>query len=206
LARKDNRSRAEAPRSRFPARSVLLDACALIRLYKCDALGVLERTIVFLAAAHAHGEFAASGPAARAMLERLRIQKRSIVPGSKEWSHFARIRRGFSTVDLGEDESLAVALAEAERGNPVPIVTYDRGATKKARSFGIAIVSFLETLAWMLTCGLITAEQAIEIEARAAARDGWTRPPEHAGSPAELMLPGRETLEAALQAAKRKRR
>jgi hypothetical protein len=181
---------------------VLLDACALIRLYKCDALDLLRETIELLAAAHAHGEFAASGPSARAALERLRVQKRPVIPGSKEWNHFVQIRKGFSTVDLGEDESLAVALAEADRGNQVPIVTYDDEATRKARGLGTATVSFLETLAWMLTCELITEEQANEIEARAAARDGWRRPPVHVGTLADLVLPLREMLESALRATK----
>ena len=206
MARKHKRPRAEAPRSRFPTRSVLLDACALIRLYKCDALGLLERTIVLLVGAHAYGEFALSGPAARALLERLRIQKRSIVPGSREWSHFALIRKGFSTVDLGEDESLAVALAEADRGNQVPIVTYDDAAAKKARSLGLATVSFLETLAWMHTCGLITEEQAAEIEARAAARDGWKRPLGPAVPLEDLVSLLRDALASAPEAAPRKRR
>jgi hypothetical protein len=94
LARKARERRSEAPRSRFPARAVLLDACALIRLHKCEALGLLERTITLLAAAHAHGEFALSGPSARAALERLRVQKRSITSGSREWWHFALIRKG----------------------------------------------------------------------------------------------------------------
>lgn len=196
MARKVRGRRADAPRSRFPARSVLLDACALIRLHKCEALGLLERTVPLLAAAHAHGEFAVSGPSARAALERLRVQKRSVTSGSREWWHFALIREGFSTVDLGEDESLAVALAEADRGNQVPLVTYDDGAARKARGLGIATVSFLETLAWMHACGLITEEQAAEIEARAAARDGWRRPPGHTAPWAELVRPLREALEA----------
>ena len=207
MARKARDRRAEAPRSRFPARSALLDACALIRLHKCEALGLLERTITLLVAAHAHGEFAVSGPSARAALERLRVQKRSVTAGSREWWHFALIRKGFSTVDLGEDESLAVALAEADRGNQVPVVTYDDEAARKARGLGIATVSFLETLAWMHACGLITEEQAAEIEARAAARDGWRRPPGHTARWAELVLPLREALEAAPpRAAKRGRR
>ena len=144
MARKGERPRTESSRSRFPTRSVLLDACVLIRLHKCEALGLLERTIAFLVAAHAYGEFAAGGPSARAALDRLRVERRYITSGSKEWGHFSRIRSEFSTVDLGEDESIAVALAEADRGNQVPIVTYDEEATKKARSLGLAAMSFLE--------------------------------------------------------------
>ncbi len=66
-------------------------------------------------------------------------------------------------------------------------------------------MSFLETLAWMVTCELITVDQASELEARAAARDGWRRPPEHAGPLAELVEPLRGALDAALQAAMRGR-
>ncbi|HSK02861.1 MAG TPA: hypothetical protein VK932_16530 [Kofleriaceae bacterium] len=180
----------------------LLDACVLIRLYKCDALDLLARTIALAAAEHAHGEFAVGGPSTRAALDRLRVEKRPILPGSKEWNHFVRIRSEFSTVDLGEDQSIAVALAEAERDNHVPIVTYDEGATRKARSFGVATVSFLETLAWLVTCELITVEQASELEARAAARDGWRRPPAQAGALADLVEPLRGALEAALEVAR----
>jgi hypothetical protein len=184
----------------------LLDACALIRLYKCDALELLERTVPLLVATHAHGEFAASGPAARALLERLRVEKRPVIPGGAEWSHFARIRSEFSTVDLGEDESIAVALAEADRDRPIPIVTYDEKAARKARSLEIVTISFLETLAWMRACELITEEQATEIEARAATRDGWRRPRDHVGPLTNLLPTLREALDSALQAAKRKRR
>lgn len=205
MARRDKRRRAEAPRSLFPTRSVLLDACALIRLHKCDALELLEATITFLAAAHAHGEFAADGPRARALLERLPVEKRSITSGSREWEHFTLIRKGFSTVDLGEDESMAVALAEADRGSQVPIVTYDDGATRKAHGLGIVTVSFLETLAWMVSCGLLTEEQAIEIEARAAARDGWRRPQQVAPW-ADLVRRLPEALESAPRATRRRRR
>lgn len=181
------------PRSRFPARSVLLDACALIRLYKCDALDLLVGTVRFVVAEHAHGEFAASGPSARAALRRLRVEPRSIIPGTPEWDHFARVRVEFSTVDLGEDQSIAIALAEADLGNPMPIVTYDGGAAKKARGLGVATISFPETLAWMRSCGLLTEEQAAEIEARAAARDGW-RPPAQVVLPATLIAQLHEAL------------
>ena len=58
----------------------------------------------------------------------------------------------------------------------------------------------------MLTCGLINEEQATEIEARAAARDGWKRPPAHPGPWTELVLPLREALASTLQVVKPKRR
>lgn len=140
------------------------------------------------------------------MLERLPVQKRSITVGSREWDHFVLIRKGFSTVDLGEDESIAIALAEADRGTQIPIVTYDAEAAKKARGLGIATVSFLETLAWMHHCGLITEAQAAEIEARATAQDGWRRPAGHVAAWTELVQPLRDALEAGARVPKRKPR
>jgi hypothetical protein len=209
LARRGKRRRAEAPRSLFPTRSVLLDACALIRLHKCDALESLEETITFLAAAHAHGEFRRRRAAGARPAGAPACREAPHTSGSPEWDHFTLIRRGFSTVDLGElgeDESIAVALAEADRGNQVPIVTYDDGAARKARGLGIAIVSFLETLAWIMTCGLLTEEQAVEIEERAAARDGWRRPQGQVGPRTDLVRLLPEALESAPRATRRPRR
>ncbi len=176
-----SRVRGPARRSRFPARAARLDACALIRFQKCESLDLLASTIDFAVAEHAYGEFAAGGPSAKAALARLAIVKRPIIPGSLEWKQFARVRDGFSTVDLGEDQSIAIALAEADRHNPMPIVTYDDGAVKKAQQYGVATVSFLATLAWLVSCGVISVEEADDLEARAAARDGWVRPAAQAG-------------------------
>lgn len=131
------------------------------------------------------GEFAAGGPSARAALDRLGSTRRPVVVGSPEWDQLTRIRDEFSTVDLGEDESIAIALAEARRGNVVPFVTYDQGATLKAHGLGVATVSFLETLAWLIHCGLIDEGEAADLEQRATARDGWKRPPGNGGPVAE---------------------
>lgn len=130
----------------------MLDASALIRLHKCESLDLLTSTAKLSIAEHAHGEFEAGGPSARAALARLKVTKRPIVPGSPEWKHFALVREEFSTVDLGEDQSIAVALAEADRDNPMPIVCYDDGAVRKAHGFSVATVSFLATLAWLVSC------------------------------------------------------
>ncbi len=201
--------RGQARRSRFPARGALLDACALIRLHKCDVLDRLAGTIDFAVAEHAYGEFAAGGPSAKAALARLAMVKRPIIPGSPEWKHFARVRDGFSTVDLGEDQSIAIALAEADRRNPMPIVTYDNGAAKKAQLYGVASVPFLATLAWLVSCGVISVQEADDVEARATARDGWTRPAAQAGPLAAQIESLCNALGAVLNEAKppgRKRR
>lgn len=164
-----SKNRHAPPRSRFPARAVLLDASALIRLYKCESLELLTNTVKLAAAEHVHGEFEAGGPAQRAALGRLAVSKRSIVPGSPEWKHFVLVRKGFSTVDLGEDQSIAIALAEAERDTPMPIVCYDYGAVRKAHELNVATVSFLATLAWLISCGRLSLEHAEELEERATA-------------------------------------
>jgi hypothetical protein len=48
-------------------------------------------------------------------------------------------------------------------------------------SFGVATVSFLGTLAWLVSCGLISVQEAEDLEERAAPRDGWRRPAAQAG-------------------------
>lgn len=194
--------RGQARHSRFPARAALLDACALIRLHKCEALDLLAGTIDFGVAEHAYGEFAAGGPSAKAALARLAMVKRPIMPGSPEWRYFARVREGFSTVDLGEDQSIAIALAEADRRNPMPIVTYDNGAARKAQQHGVASVSFLATLAWLVSCGVISVQEAEDLEARATARDGWARPAAQAGPLAAQIESLCNALGSALNAVK----
>ena len=201
------KAKRDAPRrSRFPARSALLDACVLIRLHKCDALSLLANTIDFIVAEHAYGEFAAGGPSAKAALARLAIKKRPIVPGSSEWKHFALIRGEFSTVDLGEDQSIAIALAEADRDHPTPIVTYDDRAEAKAHRYGVVTVSFLGTLAWLVSCGLISVEDAEGLEERAAAQDGWKRPAAQAGPLSTQVERLCAALAPALEVAKKQRR
>jgi predicted nucleic acid-binding protein len=159
----------------------------LIRLHKCEALDKLTNTLHFLVAEHAHEEFSASGPSARAALERLQASKRSIIPGSPEWKNFSLIRNSFSTVDLGEDQSIALALTEADRGKQTPLVTYDYGAEKKANALGVITISFLETLAWLMSCKKISLQEAEKIEARATARDGWRRPIHQVGPLGDLV-------------------
>jgi predicted nucleic acid-binding protein len=178
----------------------------LIRLHKCEALHLLADTIDFPVAEHAYGEFAAGGPSAKAALARLAVKKRPIVPGSPEWKHFALVRGEFSTVDLGEDQSIAIALAEVARDNPMPIVTYDDGAEKKARSFGVATVSFLGTLAWLVSCGLISVPDAEDLEDRAAARDGWRRPAAQTGPLAAQVESLCDALVPALEAGRKRKR
>lgn len=103
--------------------------------------------------------------------------------GSPAWDILCRIRGArFSTRDLGEAESLAVALAEAARGPLLPFVTYDNPATKQAAQLEVVTLDFLDTLAWLEGCGAVTGEQADAIEATAAAVDGWRRPAGYAGS------------------------
>jgi hypothetical protein len=193
---------AAASRSKFPTRVAILDACVLIRLHKCDALDLIAKTIELIISEHAYGEFAAGGPAAKAALTKLDVVKRSIIVGSPEWTHLALLRAEFSTVDLGEDQSIAIALAEADRNNFMPIVTYDHGAEQKARNHDVATVSFLETLAWLVTCGRLSVEAAEEIEDRAKSRDGWKRRSTQVGSFADQIKPLCDALTVAIESKK----
>ncbi len=195
-----------APRSRavFPTRVALLDACILVRMHKCNALDRLEGALDFVTAEQVHGEFSAGGPSARAALEALDVDKRSIVPGSPEWVQFARVRdaKEFSTVDLGEDQSIALSLAEQQRGRVVPIATDDAAATRKAAQFGVVTGSFLDILVWLIACSRISNTEAEQLEQVAAVRDGWKRPPAYPGPLEPLVAPLCAELTARVEAAR----
>lgn len=179
---------------RFPTSGVLLDNSALVRLWKCETLDVLGGTVGLHAAGQVAKEFKAQGPAERAAFDRLGIQSHGIRLGTREYEHFCLIQdQKHSTRHLGEKESLAVALARSEQGELLPFVTYDRGATSDAVLAGIVTLDFLDTLAWLVGCGVLTAERADEIEALATPLDGWKRPVGYTGSI--------ETVRAARQSA-----
>lgn len=169
--------------SRFPTAGVLLDNSALVRLHKCEALDVLAGTVRLHAAGHVVKEFHAQGPGERAALAALRVTSHGVRPGVAAWDAFCSIRGGrYATRDLGEDESLAVALTKAAEGELLPFVTYDRLATSRSGEMGVVTLDFLDTLAWLVGCGAVTEERADEIEGLAAAVDGWKRPTGYTGS------------------------
>jgi len=168
---------------RFPAGAALLDNCALVRFWKCGALSALAETVEIHVAGQVGREFRKQGPTERAELERLHVVVDLVRVGSVEWDIFARLRGGIaSTRDLGEDESLAIAIAQAQRKQHMPFVTYDVGAGETARDSGVVALDFLDTLAWLVACRRITAERADEIEVRARRVDGWKPPPDYLGS------------------------
>ena len=118
---------------RFPTAGVLLDNSALVRLWKCDALDVLTRTVHLHVAGHVASEFRAQGPSERAALARLGAEVHPVSPGTRAWDLFSKIRGDrHSTRDLGEEESYPVALAMAEKGELLPFITYDRPAASRA--------------------------------------------------------------------------
>jgi hypothetical protein len=162
---------------------VLLDNSALVRLWKCEALDALAGTVALHFAAHVAREFRAQGPSERAALARLGAEAHPVTPGTRAWALFGQIRGDrHSTRDLGEEESFAIALALAEEGELLPFVTYDRPATSQAKGLEIVTLDFLDTLAWLVGCGALTAERADEIEALAGVVDGWKRPSGYGGS------------------------
>ncbi len=168
---------------RFPAAGALLDNSALVRLWKCEALDVLAGTVALHVAGQVAREFRAQGPAERAALDRLGVIAHRVAPGQSTWDTFCRLRGGqCSTRDLGEDESLAVALTMAEGGTLLPFVTYDCGASSDAIREGVVILDFLDTLAWLVGCGVLSAERADALEQDAGSVDGWKRPPGYTGA------------------------
>lgn len=166
-------------RSGFPARAVLIDASALFRFYKCDGL-TKPPSVRLIIADRVHGEFARGGPSERAALKRLAVEQHTIQIGSPEWNCFVQLRDRMGTKDIGEDASLAIALVQASKGNVLPLVIFDDGAAKKAAKLGVPTISFLETLAWLVACDVLTIDEAEALERLAAVRDGWKRPPDQA--------------------------
>jgi hypothetical protein len=167
----------------FPAASVVLDANVLMRFYNCAALHALGGAVRLVVSAHVYKECTRVGPEVRQRLRKLDLERRAITPGTLEWDELAVVRGGVcSPRDLGEDESIAICLAEATRGQAVPFATYDRRALSAAAGLGIATLDFLDTLAWLVGCGRLTAEEADTIEAKAGPCDGWKRPAGCTGS------------------------
>jgi hypothetical protein len=155
----------------------------MVRLRKCNALHFLEGTVRLHVTRQVAEEFQAQGPNERAAFIRLGVTKHGIRLGTRVWELFCQLRGGeYSTRDLGEYESLAVALARAEEGEFLPFITYDRPATKQADDSRVVTLDFLDTLAWLVGCGVLTAPEADEIEGLASIEDGWKRPADYAGS------------------------
>lgn len=153
---------------------MLVDASALFRFHKCDGLAKLP-SIRLVVSDYVHGEFSRGGPSERAALRRLAAVQHPIHTGSPEWSRFAQLRSRMGTKDIGEDASLAIALEQASRGHVLPLVVYDVHAAKKAAALGVPTISFLETLAWLVACDVLTVEEAEALERLASVRDGWKR-------------------------------
>ncbi len=163
-------------RRSFPADGVVLDNCALVRLYKCEALEKLQGLTTLHVASHVYDEFDRK-PAQRGLLKGMEIEREPVVPGTAVWEEFSRIRGGrFSTRDLGEDESLAVCLARARQHRLLPLVTFDMKAAADADRAGVATIDFLSLLSWLAACGSLSYEAAEALEGLAAKRNGWKRP------------------------------
>lgn len=167
---------------RFPAKGVLLDANVLVRFFKCGALDKLKGTVELHLASQVAREFKKIR-AQRDALESIEPIIHRVEPGSATWEQFSRLRgHARSTRDLGEDESLAIALAEANEGNVLPFVTYDKGATSDAERERVVTLDFLDTLAWLVGCGVLSCEEADAIEVAATSAHGWKRPASYPGS------------------------
>lgn len=161
---------------RFPAPALLLDANVLIRFGKCGNVQALAGLGQLEAASSVLNEFS-TRPADRAALRSLSIVRRSLIPGSEEWNEFCLLRgEGKATRDLGEDESIAICLADAKRGRILPFATFDRRPGRRAQELSIVVLDFLAVLCFLCTTGTLTIEQADKIETLAARINGWRRP------------------------------
>lgn len=164
------------PGRSFPADGAMLDACALIRLYKCDALETLKGWTPLHITAQVGGEFE-KNPGQRSLLRKLRLTQHPVKVGTPAWDVFCQVRGAvFSNQDMGEDESLAICVTEARKGRLLPLVTFDKGAAAKAAQFRVPTVDFLSLLSWLVACGSLSHEEAEALEVMAAKCNGWKRP------------------------------
>jgi hypothetical protein len=165
--------------SRFPTRHLVLDACALLRFYKTapGSLPALQRLATLHMAGQVHTELSRRGASQRAAIKKLRLRKDAVVPDGPYWDAFCRERGGLvGTANLGEQESIAICVAESQRGEPWPLVTYDAGPGRRAQHLGLVVIDFLTTLAWCVEVGALTDKEANTIEDRAQVLNGWKRP------------------------------
>ena len=161
----------------------MLDANVLMRFHNCGAMDVLGGMVRLLVSPHVYKECTRVGPEVRQRLRDLGLERCALTPGTAEWDQLAVVRGGLcSPRNLGEDESIALCLAGAARGQRLPFVTYDRRALTLAAGFDVATMDFLDTLSWLVGCGRLTPEEADTIEAKAGPCDGWRRPAGYAGA------------------------
>jgi hypothetical protein len=153
----------------------------LFRFFKCEAAQALAAGPALHVAAQVHREFSKGGPSERKLLKKLRIIQHQVVPGTREWERLCLLRQGFSNRDLGEDESLAVCMAELSRGRLLPFATFDHTGTADARRLGVMTLGFLDLLCWLVELGSLTFEDAGRIEELARYRNGWKRPADYSG-------------------------
>src|SRR4051812_42026979 len=103
-----------SPTNEFPSSGLVVDANVLVRAYKCDFLDALPKLARLYATGHVRTEFNRGGPGQKAAFRAARIDCHAVVPGSREWTELSLVRGGtFGVRDLGEDESIALCLAEA---------------------------------------------------------------------------------------------
>jgi hypothetical protein len=156
----------------------MLDACVLLRFIKCNKIPSLQGKPRLLVAGQVIRE-SRKRPVSRDAVASLDLSICQVTPGTPEWEIFCRLRGGtYSNQNLGEIESVAVCLARADQGDCVPFITYDERASRLAREQGVLTMDFLDTLAWLLGCGVIDEAEAGQIEQAASRCDGWRRPRE----------------------------
>jgi predicted nucleic acid-binding protein len=130
----------------FPTQRCLVDASAVVRFYKCGALDLLMRTRRVVLSGQVARELK-KRPDQRARLDELGAEIRLVRLGSSAWDHFARLRGGVATTrDLGEDETLALALDARAKGEELPLVVFDYAAGRRAQGEGLVTLDFLDTL------------------------------------------------------------
>jgi predicted nucleic acid-binding protein len=167
---------------KFPTERCLVDASALVRFFKCGAIDLLARTSRVVIAGQVAREFKRR-PGQRTALAVLGVEVRSVKLGSGAYEQFCRLRGATATTrDLGEDETIALALDARARGEALPVVIFDDRAGRDAVAEGLTVLDFLDTVSWLVGCGLIAPGDADALVQRAGPLDGFRPPPGYGGS------------------------
>jgi predicted nucleic acid-binding protein len=167
----------------FPARRCLVDSSIIIRFFKCGRLDALKSRDVRVVVAGQVRREIRRDTTLRDQFEQLGAELVSIRPGGPEWDTYSTlIGAGATNNDRGELESIAVALTAGAADARLPFLCCDNKALKKSIRRGLVTLDFLDTLAWLVACGVLGVGDADAIELRAREVDGWQPPEGYAGS------------------------
>ncbi len=180
---------------------LLVDASTIIRLSKCDVLHVLTAIgPKIVVADQVDVEIRRDTEDAARIKQALAYKVEPVRIGSAAYDAYCRLGGadvGNGTQDMGELESVALAVAARDAGNVVPFATTDTGAARIATLEKVVVLDFRDVLSLAWNGAAIDAEEAARIEARATVTNGW-KPP--AGESPDMAVHGPVRVRAITEA------